>query len=119
VNQFFRLLAAAALALAALPALTPAQEQTLENTRLIPDPQVSGAWTLQWTGRLGRTYFLQNSHDLKTWTYLNTIQHGDGAKMHGVSSTGQKYFVRLRHTDIPCVDPATADFDADGLNNAD
>jgi hypothetical protein len=89
-----------------------------ENAHLVPATEPPGAWTLQWTGRTGRTYFVQHSHDLHSWTYLNTIQHGEGAKMLGTSSTGNKYFLRLRHTDIPCVDPATADFDGDGLNNA-
>ena len=40
------------------PAMLLAEQAPEENTRLIPDPQVSGAWTLQWTGRSGRTYFL-------------------------------------------------------------
>jgi hypothetical protein len=90
-----------------------------ENVHLVPATEPPGAWTLQWTGRTGRTYFVQHSHDLHSWTYINTIKHGEGAQMLGTSSTGSKYFLRLRHTDIPCVDPATADFDGDGLNNAD
>ncbi len=94
-------------------------EDAPDNPRLLPANQPPGAWTLQWQGTQGRTYFVQNSHDLSTWTYLDTIHHGDGVKMEGVLSTAGKYFLRLRHTDIPCEDPETADFDADGLNNAD
>ena len=87
--------------------------------QLLRDAETDDDWITFWVGQAGRTYFLQNSHDLETWTYLNTIQHGEGPKMHGVASNGNRYFLRLRHTDIPCVDPATADFDGDGLNNAD
>jgi hypothetical protein len=113
------ILTSAFAALAILPALVSAQEPAHENPRLLRADQPAGAWTLQWDGRPGRTYFLQQSHDLKTWTYLDAIHHDDGVKMHGVLSTGQKYFLRLRHSDIPCDDPALADFDNDGLNNAD
>ena len=105
--------------LAVLGAPTPrVSAQAAENPRLVPAPHPAGAWTLQWDGRPGRTYFVQQSHDLRRWTYLETIRHGEGVKMHAVFSTGEKYFLRLRHSDIPCDDPALADFDNDGLANA-
>jgi YD repeat-containing protein len=72
-----------------------------------------------WWGREGRTYFIQHSEDLIQWFYVPLIESGDS---HVISwffeSTAPRFFLRLKHTDIPVDDPGTADFDGDGVTNA-
>jgi YD repeat-containing protein len=76
-------------------------------------------WHFTWWGRTGRTYFIQQSDDLLTgWTYVNLIEPGENAvNQWGFTTTGTKFFLRLKHTDIPTDDPWNADFDGDGVSN--
>lgn len=56
----------ALLGLVAVLAATSTIVKSAESPRLLPAAQPAGAWTLQWDGRPGRTYFLQQSHDLRS-----------------------------------------------------
>ena len=88
-----------------------------EGARLFQD--TANTYTFKWWGRAGRTYFIQTSSDLFSWLYLNEIESGQNLIIpYGVGTTTGKFFLRLRYSDIATSNPATADFDGDGLSNA-
>lgn len=90
-----------------------------EGCRMTQDAGMGG-YTFSWWGRNARTYFIQHSDDLVTWTYMPIIESGAAAVTdYRFTSTGQRFFLRLRHTDAATGgNPNTADFDGDGLGNA-
>ena len=103
----------------ALVGITLAQGPTdpNEGSRLSSN-SVTGVYTFGWWGRYGRTYFIQHSDDLIHWSYFPVIETGlDQPIQWGFTSTGNRFFVRLRYTDIPTYNPFTADFDSDGVGN--
>lgn len=77
-------------------------------------------WDFDWWGRLGRTYFVQTSEDLVEWEYMPFIEAGASDVLGwAFNSTADRFFVRLKYTDVPVADVDTADFDFDGVGNAD
>jgi len=105
--------------------LGPTHAQTAtdvnEGVRVVAGA-TTGAQALVWWGRSGRTYFVQQSFDLITWTYLPALSSGanvpDGLNF---TCTGDRLFWRLRYTDVSTgsLTAADADFDGDGLSNYD
>jgi hypothetical protein len=97
--------------------LSPLMAQVAQPApELVPAPQ--NTWDLEWEGVVGRTYFIQCSPDLENWFFMPYIESGSGQPIeYGLSSSGQKMFVRLAYSDIPTSDPENADFDGDGLTN--
>lgn len=91
-----------------------------EGSRVERDAS-NGIWRLKWWGKGGRTYFFQQSDNLnEPWTYLPVIEPGeDSAREWGFTTTGDRLFLRLRHTDFPTDDPWVADFDGDRVGNHD
>ena len=77
--------------------------------------------TFSWFGRNSRTYFIMKSNDLFTWTYAPIIEPGFGLPISwNFSSTNDKFFVRLRYTDIDMGgDPWGFDLDGDTIGNQD
>ena len=70
-----------------------------EGCRLTQNP-TTGDYTFGWWGKNARTYFIQQSDDLVTWTYLPVIESGAAAVTeYGFTSTAPRCFLRLRHTD--------------------
>lgn len=104
--------------LSAIPSHAQTAADVNEGSRLTPDA-AAGAFTFSWWGRSGRTYFIQTSENLVTWTYVPVIESGAGTVIAwNFTSTGGRYFLRLRHTDAPTGgNPDTADFDGDSLTN--
>jgi hypothetical protein len=91
-----------------------------EGLRVVKQPSGS-AYTLQWWGKLGRSYFLEQSPDLVNWTYAPVV-FGGAAQVSGLglNTTAERLFWRLRHTDAQNGGNAQlADFDADGVTNLD
>lgn len=97
--------------------------------QIIPQSQISftqgssGTWNADWDGQSARTYFLQYSLDLKTWSFAPIIRNGSGLQGAGIQTeNADKFFVRLKYTDDPAVDTLAkaraADFDGDGIPNA-
>ena len=95
-----------------------------------PDPNegarmtqgTGNTYTFSWWGRAGRTYFLQHSSNLTNWMYFpDVIDSGTGIPIsYGFTLSGtDRFFLRLRTSDIPTSEPATADFNGNGLGNAD
>ena len=97
-----------------------------------PSPDVTfeplglGSFRLDWTGEEGWSYFTQHSVDLQNWLYLPEISQGvvhDPIDLtptyveNGQEFTYPQFFVRLRMSDFPTLDPRNADFDGDGLSN--
>ena len=97
-----------------------------------PSPDVTfeplglGSFRLDWTGEEGWSYFTQHSVDLQNWLYLPEISQGvvhDTIDLtptyveNGQEFTYPQFFVRLRMSDFPTLDPRNADFDGDGLSN--
>lgn len=77
-------------------------------------------FTLSWWGRSGRTYFIQQSDDLINWQYVPIIESGEDDVIEwGFSSNADKFFMRLKYTDIVTSDPLNDDFDGDGIGNMD
>jgi len=98
------------------PPLEPQPQPTLTDAAL-------GAWTLDWVGLAGRTYFIQTSCDLETWLYQPVMAFGDGVwTIPGLGSNSPRYFVRLIYADEAWVgslqEARDADFDNDGIPNA-
>ena len=80
------------------------------------------SYTFSWWKHTGRTYFLQQSTNLTTWMYFpDVIEPGTNTvRSYGFSFTGtDRFFLRLAFSEIPTTDPANADFNGDGLGNAD
>jgi hypothetical protein len=89
-----------------------------EGLQLVKDGG-TGIFTLSWWGKSGRTYFIQTSPDMLTWSYLPFVETGV-ADVSGIqfTNTGERQFWRLRFTDAATGGNAeTADFDGDGLGN--
>jgi len=114
---FFSILSGTALAsLATVQAVGPNSESTLS-------PLGSNSYRLNWAGEDGRTYFTQYSLDLVDWFYLPEIDQGtkhdpiDVTPLDGQSQPYPKFFMRLKMSDVPTIDPKGADFDGDGLTN--
>jgi hypothetical protein len=105
----------------ALAAMLPAQTSTDTNEGLtLSNTTNTSAFTLSWWGHSGRTYFVQNSEDLHSWSYLPLIESGANAVIqYGFTNTSDRFFFRLKHTDQTASNPATADFDNDGVSNWD
>jgi hypothetical protein len=82
-----------------------------------------GNVSIRWWGKAGRTYFVQTSETLLpgSWSYLPTVEAGaDVVKSLGMPAPSDKLFVRLVYTDASYTgDVAAADFDHDGLTNAE
>ncbi len=92
----------------------------------------TASYTFSWWGHSGKTYFIQHSDDLMTWSYVPMYEIGaDQVIQWGFTSTASKFFLRLEmNTDgslLPDrwqmlyfgdtgVDPY-GDEDGDGLTN--
>jgi hypothetical protein len=89
-----------------------------EGSRLTLDSG-TGGYDFSWWGKAGRTYFIQQTDDLLTpWVYLPLIESGANDVLSwGFTSTADKFFVRLRYSDIATSDPFNADFDGDKVSN--
>lgn len=89
-----------------------------EGSRLSYD-STNEIWRLKWWGKPGRTYFIQHSENLmEPWLWMPVIESGDDSiREWGFTTTGDKFFVRLRYTDIQTSDPENDDFDGDGVSN--
>ncbi len=85
----------------------------------------NGVKILRWHGKPTFTYFIQvsdPSNHLAKWNYTSIIESGnDEVISHDVTSIAEKGFFRLHYTD-QAIPPGktidTADFDNDGLTNA-
>ena len=103
-------------------AVAQTASDTNEGAKLIHNS--GNSFTLYWWGRSGRTYFLQHSEDLKTWLYFPDViaavpNNIPAILSYGFNVTGpDRFFLRLEFSDIATSNPATADFDGDGLSNA-
>jgi len=81
----------------------------------------AGEYSVSWWGKAGRTYFIQQSFDMMTWTYAPVVMSGEDDVCGLNIACGEfRQFWRLRHTDQTYTGTAgEADFDDDGLTNAD
>lgn len=102
-----------------LQAAEPKPEVTFEQLGM-------GSFRLDWTGEDGWSYFTQYSVDLENWLYLPEVSQGvvhDPIDLtptyveNGEEFTYPKFFLRLKMSDFPTLDPKNADFDGDGLSN--
>ena len=110
-----------------LAALGPA-EQVIAQSPGLPNEgsrlEYDGAnriWRLKWWGKSGRTYFIQHTDDLKrTWQWLPFVEAGNGSvREWGFNPSGDRFFIRLKYSDIPTNNPSLADFDGDRISNLD
>lgn len=81
---------------------------------------VGEAFFVRWDGVPDRTYFVRTSSDLKEWTFLPEIEHGDEFFQYGFESSNPTLFVDVLYTDGSALvdgelNPEEADFDGDGL----
>lgn len=96
-----------------------ADDTPIERTGLAFDKE-SGAWSFNWWGVNSRTYFIQHSETLTSWTFLPVIEQGTDAPLsYGFWLDPQppRLFLRLKGQDSTAADPYTADFDGDGIPN--
>jgi len=99
----------------------PAQTSTDVNEGVgMTADAATGAQVLMWWGKSGRTYFIQQSYDLITWTYVPVVRDGVGTPDGlNFACSDSRQFWRLKFTDMPTgsLTGATADFDDDGISN--
>jgi hypothetical protein len=70
-----------------------------EGLTIARDP-VSGAFSLSWWAKAGRTYFIQQSGDLINWSYIPVMESAsDDVISWGFTSTANQSFFRLQYTD--------------------
>lgn len=76
-------------------------------------------YRFKWWGRAGSTYFIQHSDNLmEAWQWVPIVEPGnDSIKEWGFTTTGDKFFVRLKYWTSPTSDPEGDDFDQDGVSN--
>lgn len=88
-----------------------------EGSRLEADG-ANGIYRFKWFGKTGRTYFIQHTEDLVSWNWVPVIESGDDSvKEWGFTTTGTKFFARLKYWTDPTSDPEGDDFDQDGVPN--
>lgn len=107
--------------LSAIPASAQTASDVNEDSRLTKDA-TTGVYELAWWGKVERTYFIQQSDDLVTWTYMPVIEWKASAGVTAWNfanvSGAQKSFFRLRFSDAATGgNPETADFDGDHVGN--
>lgn len=83
---------------------------------VIKKTTVPHTYKLEWDSISGRSYFLQQSVDLSSWTYIPKVLAGvGGIDWMGVSSSSDRRFYRLVWSSLPTIDPLTVDHDGDGV----
>lgn len=83
-------------------------------------PTTADTYLVSWWGKTGHTYFLQHSTNLTSWTNLDVMEEGADAVMSiAFASTGVTDFWRVSWIDLAPSDLENADFDGDGLTNAE
>lgn len=109
-----------------LAALTPLLGADEPSPELTFEQLGMGSFRLDWTGEDGWSYFTQYSVDLQNWLYHPEVSQGvvhdpidftPTYEENGKEFTYPQFFVRLRMSDFPTLDPRNADFDGDGLSN--
>jgi hypothetical protein len=76
-----------------------------------------------WQGVDSRTYFLQKTSDLATWSNAPMIEFGNGTKSYNVETHGvPSFFVRLQYRDSSGIstlqEARDADFNGNGIPNS-
>jgi hypothetical protein len=76
-------------------------------------------YRFKWWGRAGSTYFIQHSDNLmEPWQWVPVVEPGnDSIKEWGFTTTGTKFFARLKYWTGTTTDPEGDDFDQDGVPN--
>lgn len=106
-------------ALACLGFYNTASAQSEQTPAFFTDG-IGYAYEIEWFGVDGRTYFIKHSDDLEHWQYYPEILSGEDLPIgFGFTTSADRFFVRVMHSDIPTTDPEGADFDGDGLSNWD
>ncbi len=99
--------------------LAQTADDSNEGTTLEID-EVNSISRFKWWGREGRTYFIQLSDDLlDVWQWVPMVEIGDDTiKEWGFTSTGDKFFLRLRHiSNVPVAENVWAAFSESGTVN--
>jgi hypothetical protein len=91
-----------------------------EGSQLEHD-EANEIWRFKWWGKSGRTYFIQHTDDLnRGWEWLPLVESGDeSVREWGFNPSGDRFFIRLKYSDIPTTNPILADFDGDRISNLD
>jgi len=102
------------------PASAQPSEPWENEGQSLTEDSGTGNMTYEWWGKAGRTYFIQSSEDLMSWSYIPIIEPGIGEWIEwGFSTTADSLFLRLRFSDISMADPLTFDLDGDDIGNWD
>ena len=82
----------------------------------------AGVTAIKWWGKAGRTYFVQSSATLlpDSWQYMPVVDSGaEAISSWNLQTSAERMFVRLVYTDqLYSGSASLADFDGDGLTNA-
>ncbi len=120
--RIFLFLVAAWLYLVPVPMSLRAQSSVPAAAQVLPSitrASVANAYQITWPSVNGRTYFVQMSTNLQTWTYCPFVELGTGQNITwGFSSNGPRYYLRLKYADTSNqVAGAGGDLDGDGISN--
>ncbi|MDX2109174.1 MAG: hypothetical protein SFY80_02930 [Verrucomicrobiota bacterium] len=117
-HDWFRLFLLLVSVTGLLPYATAQSPADLNEGSRFTHDSLTGTYEFSWWSRTGNTYFIQYSLDLKTWRFFEIIETGsDAIKAYGFSHNADHLFVRLNFMDVTAENPATADFDGDGIGN--
>lgn len=103
------------LVASALPASS--LEYTAPQPGHVTVTKTSGGADVEWVGQANYTYFTHMSPLLHNWTIASTIEHGAGNYTYSFTTTADKFFYRVRMTNLPTNHPGLADPDGDGIGS--
>lgn len=107
-------LAAASILASAFLAIPHAGAET--RPIIAHDPQ-DNSFLVSWFGQSMEFYFIQQSENLVSWTFVPLFEVGDEETIAwGFKSTAPKLFYRIVHTDDADSDLMQTDMDGDGLS---
>ncbi len=113
-EKFLTLVLFITTTIAALGQIVPNEGLSLSYNR------TTNTYLLSWYGHPGHTYFIQESQDLRSWSYMPIIKSGIGAPLEYLfKASGPRNFIRVQFIDQTAENTSTADFDTDGVSNMD
>lgn len=84
--------------------------------RLIRD-NITGSFQLTWWGKEGFYYFVQQSDDLRQWSYMPLVEEGfDDPLAIGFESNTERLFLRVRYSNDPESNLLSADYNEIGIS---
>lgn len=77
----------------------------------------TASFHLSWWGKADHYYFIEQTEDLKAWSFVPTVEEGEQAAITlGFQSTAERWFWRVRYSNDPGSALLSADYNGTGLS---